>query len=194
MTLFKPRNLLLLLALALTGALAAIVLMRYRPPVELADVAKALPTGVDVALQDINYTHTEGGVARWRLVAKQVEHRATEKLTSVSDLHLTFYDDTGVEQGTLQARSGRVNADYSVIEVRDEVEVVSSNGYTLRTDHLTYHQKDRSIQTDAPVRLTSAGLELDGVGLVLNIDTHKLLIPARVRAIVKPDQLKRKTS
>ncbi|MHB8707292.1 MAG: LPS export ABC transporter periplasmic protein LptC [Desulfuromonadales bacterium] len=194
MTLFKPRNLLLLLALVLAGALAAIVLMRYRPPVELAEVAKVLPTGVDVALQDINYTHTEGGVARWRLVAKQVEHRAEEKLTTVSDLHLTFYDLKGVEQGTLQARNGQVNADFSVVEVRDAVEVVSSNGYTLQTDHLTYRQKDWSLQTDAPVRLTSAGLELDGVGMVLNIDTHKLLIPARVRAIVQPDQLKRKTS
>lgn len=194
MTLFKPRNLLLLLALVLAGALAAIVLMRYRPPVELAEVAKVLPTGVDVALQDINYTHTEGGVARWRLVAKQVEHRATEKLTTVSDLHLTFYDVAGVEQGTLQARSGQVNADYSVIEVRDEVEVVSRSGYTLRTDHLTYRQKDRSIHTDAPVRLTSAGLQLDGVGLVLNVDTRSLRIPAKVRAIVLPDQVKRKTS
>ena len=72
MTLFRPRNLLLLLALLLAGILAAIVASRYRPQAEIRDAAKTLPAGVDVALQDINYTHTEGGVARWRLAARQV--------------------------------------------------------------------------------------------------------------------------
>jgi len=191
MTLFRPRNLLLLLALILAGVLAAIVLVRYRSPVNLAEVAKVLPTGVDLALQDINYTHTEGGVARWRLVAKQVEHRAAEKLTALRDLQVTFYDVKGAEQGTLKARNGQVDADYSVVEVRGEVEVVSA-GYTLQTDHLTYRQQDRSIRTDAPVRLVSAGLKLDGVGLDLNLGTQRLRIPARVHAVIHPDQMKKK--
>lgn len=193
MTLFKARNFLLLLALLLAGVLAAIVLMRYRSPVELAEVAKVLPTGVDVALQDINYTHTEGGVARWRLVAKQVEHRAAEKFTALRDLQVTFYDVKGAEQGTLTALNGQVNADYSVVEVRDKVEIVSS-GYTLQTDHLTYRQQDRSISTDAPVRLVSADLKLDGVGLNLNLDTKRLRIPARVHVVIQPDHRKKKGS
>ncbi|NJC87927.1 MAG: LPS export ABC transporter periplasmic protein LptC [Desulfuromonas sp.] len=136
MILLKPRNLLLLLALILAGVMAAIVLMRYRAPVEVAEVAKVLPTGVDVALQDINYTHTEGGVSRWRLAAKQVEHRAAEKVTALRDLQVTFYDVKGAELGTLKARNGQVDADYSVVEVRDQVDVISG-GYTLQTDFLT---------------------------------------------------------
>ncbi|MCM2266059.1 MAG: LPS export ABC transporter periplasmic protein LptC [Desulfuromonadales bacterium] len=193
MTLFKTRNFLLLLALLLAGFLAAIVLIRYRSPVKLAEVANVLPSGVDLALQDINYTHTEGGVARWRLVAKQVEHRALEKVTALRDLQVTFYDVKGAEQGALKAHTGQVNADYSVVEVRGEVEVVSS-GYTLQTDYLTYRQQDRSIRTDAPVRLVSAGLTLDGVGMDLDLDTKRLQIPARVHAIVYPDRMKKGSS
>lgn len=185
MTLIRPRNLLLVLALLLAAVLATIVITRHRPSVEVKSAANALPAGVDLALRDINYTHTEGGVARWRLVAKQVEHLAAEKSTTVSDIQLTFFAADGVEQGTLKARNGKVDADFSVVEVQGEVEVVSRSGYTLQTDHLTFRQQDRTIHTDAPVRLASAGLKLEGVGLDLNVGTQRLRIPARVNAIVQ---------
>jgi LPS export ABC transporter protein LptC len=189
--LFKPRNLLLLLALLLAGGLAAIVAARYRPAVEVIEVAKSLPTGVDVALQDINYTHTEGGVARWRLVSRQVEHRTDEKVTALRDLHLTFFDKAGVEQGTLRARNGQVNADFSVVEVRDDVEVVNVSGYTLRTTQLTYRQQEHSIRTDAPVSLTAEGLNLDGVGMVVDLETNRIRILGKVHALVEPKRQKR---
>lgn len=193
MTPFSPRNLLLLSALLLAGVLAAIVLIRYRPPSALEEMAKVLPTGVDMALQDINYTHTEGGVARWRLVAKQVEHRAADKFTALSDLQVTFYDVKGIEQGSLKARNGQVNADFSIIEVRDGVEVATVRGYTLQTDHLTYRQEDRSIRTDAPIKLVSAGLKLDGVGMDMNLESKRLRIPSRVHAVVHPDKRKKES-
>jgi LPS export ABC transporter protein LptC len=186
MTLIRPRNLLLLLALLLAVALATIVISRYRSPVEVRSVVKSLPSGVDLALQDINYTHTEGGVARWRLVAKQVEHLANEKSTTVSAIHLTFFAADGAEQGTLKARNGKVDGDFSVVELQGEVEIVSRSGYTLQTDHLTFRQQERTIRTDAPVKLASAGLQLKGVGLDLNLDTQRLRIPARVSAVVQP--------
>lgn len=193
MTLFSPRNLLLLLALLLAGMLAAIVLMRYRPPSELEEMAKVLPTGVDMALQDINYTHTEEGVTRWRLKAKQVEHRAADKFTMLSELQVTFYDIKGVEQGSLRARNGQVNSDFSVIEVRDGVEVATVKGYTLQTDHLTYRQQDRSIRTAAPVKLVSAGLKLDGVGAEVNLDSKRLRIHSGVHVVVQPDKRKKES-
>lgn len=185
MTLFRKRNLLLLLALLLAGVLATIVISRYRAPIEIRELTKSLPTGVDVALQDINYTHTEGGVARWRLVAKLVEHRAVEKSTAISEPRLIFFAADGTEQGTLKARSGKVKSDFSEVEIQGEVEIVSQSGYTLQTDHLTYRHQDRTIRTDAPVRLVSKQLRLDGVGLDLNLETQHLRIPARVRAVIQ---------
>jgi LPS export ABC transporter protein LptC len=194
MTLLKSRHLLLLLALILAGALAAIVALRYRPAGQLAEVVKALPSGVDLALQDINYTHSEAGVARWRLVAKQVQHRAEQQGMVVADLQLTFFDPEGVEQGKLTARNGQVNADFSVVEVRGEVQIVSRNGYTLQTDHLTYRQEDRSIRTDAPVRLVSTEMQLDGVGMTVDLATQRLQVHDKVRAVVQAQPKKRESS
>lgn len=194
MALLRLRNLLLLLALLVAGVLAAIVWQRYRPAVELVEVVKSLPTGVDVALQEINYTHTEGGVARWRLVAKQVEHRASEKLTALSALELTFYDVKGVEQGTLKARNGQVDANYSEVKVHDEVEIVSASGYTVKTAALTYSQNDRRIRTDAPVTIISGEMRIDGTGLQLDLETRRLLIFGRVHALIAPQGMKREKS
>jgi len=194
MTLLKSRHLLLLLALILAGALAAIVALRYRPAGQLAEVVKALPSGVDLALQDINYTHSEAGVARWRLVAKQVQHRAEQQGMVVADLQLTFFDPEGVEQGKLTARNGQVNADFSVVEVRGEVQIVSRNGYTLQTDHLTYRQEDRSIHTDAPVRLISTDMQLDGVGMTVDLAKQRLQVHNKVRAVVQAQPKKRESS
>ena len=194
MNLLKSRHLLLLLALILAGTLAAIVALRYRPAGQLAEVVKALPSGVDLALQDINYTHSEAGVARWRLVAKQVQHRAEQQGMVVADLQLTFFDPAGVEQGKLTARNGQVNADFSVVEVRGEVQIVSRNGYTLQTDHLIYHQEDRSIRTDAPVRLVSTMIQLDGIGLTVDLATQRLQVHNKVRAVVQAQPKKRESS
>ena len=194
MTLLKSRHLLLLLALILAGALAAIVALRYRPSVDLAEVVKALPSGVDLALQDINYTHSEAGVARWRLVAKQVQHRAEQQGMFVADLQLTFFDPAGVEQGKLTARNGQVNADFSVVEVRGEVQIVSRNGYTLQTDHLTYRQEDRSIRTDAPVRLVSTDMQLDGIGMTVDLAKQRLQVHDKVRAVFQAQPKKRESS
>jgi len=194
MNLLKSRHLLLLLALILAGTLAAIVALRYRPAGQLAEVVKALPSGVDLALQDINYTHSEAGVARWRLVAKQVQHRAEQQGMVVADLQLTFFDPAGVEQGKLTARNGQVNADFSVVEVRGEVQIVSRSGYTLETDHLTYRQEDRSIRTDAPVRLVSKSMQLDGVGMTVDLATQRLQVHDKVRAVVQAQPRKRESS
>jgi LPS export ABC transporter protein LptC len=194
MTLFRPRNLLLLLALILLGVLAAIVMLRYRPAVEIAELVKTLPSGVDVALQDIRYSHTEGGVERWRLVAGRIERLSAEKVTSVRDLEFIFFDDKGLEQGVLKARNGQVNADFSVIEVHDHVEIAGRGGYTLRTDHLTYRQEDRSIRTDAPVNLTTDKLTLEGVGMHLDLKTQSLRILDKVRATMQTNPEKRKPS
>lgn len=193
--LLKARNLLLLSALLFAGILVVVVVVRYRPAPDLADVVKALPTGVDLALQQINYTHSEQGTPRWRLVAARVEHLAAEQMIAVKDLQLTFFAADGREKVTLTARHGRVNSDFRVIEVQDEVKIVSHNhGYELHTDSLTYRQEERSLVTDAPVKLASDGLQLDGVGMHLDLKAGRLHIRSAVHAVFQPKPLQRKSA
>jgi LPS export ABC transporter protein LptC len=183
-SLFRLRHLLLLLAIGLALVLAAVVMKRYQPPLVVPVAVPALPAGVDLALQKIDYTHTEGGVARWRLVASRAEHQAESKFMLVKDLELTFFDVKGAQQMSLKARNGEINSDYSAVDVKDDVELFHRNGYVLRTDSLRYNQGDGMIRTDAPVRLTGPDVTLDGVGLRVDLAKRQLHVLSRVRAVV----------
>jgi LPS export ABC transporter protein LptC len=183
-SLFKLRHLLLFLALGLATVLAVVVMNRYQPLSAVPVAVPALPVGVDLALQRIDYTHTEGGLARWRLVAGRAEHQTESKLLLVKDLQLTFFDEKGGEQVNLKARNGQISGDYSAVEVRDDVELVHRNGYTLRTDFLRFNQADGMLRTEAPIRLTGRDVTLDGVGLQVDLAKRRLHIPGRVRAVL----------
>ena len=185
-SLFRFRNLLLLLAIGLAVVLAAVVMSRYRSPVIVAVpvVAPALPPGIDLALQQIDYTHTEGGTARWRLVASRAEHQAESKLMMVKDLDLTFFEAGGGEQINVKALHGQINSDYSAVEVRDDVVLTHRNGYTLRTSYLHYSQADGMIRTDAPIHLTGQDVTLDGVGLRVDLSRRQLHVLGNVHAVL----------
>lgn len=166
MSYFKPRNLLLVIALGLALALLAVIALRYNPGSQLQTVAKALPEGVDVTLQDIDYTHIEDGLARWRLVARQVERRSDSGVLGLIEPQLSFYDEQGETKGSVQAGKGEVSDDYLRVSLSDHVVLKNSSDYTVYTDKLDYDHTTQMVTTDEHVRLVADGLDLQGTGLV----------------------------
>ena len=186
MSYFRPRNLLLVLALVLAVILLALIAMRYRPDNNLQTIVKALPEGIDVSLQDIDYTHIEEGRARWRLVARQVERQAKTDTLVVSSPRMNFFDEQGQVTGSVQAASGEISDNYRKVRLHDEVVLKNSSGYTLFTDRLSYDHETRSATTDAPVRIESEGLQLEGQGLVFHVQSKKLELHENVRGVFEP--------
>lgn len=185
-SLFKWRNLLLLLALGLAVVVVAVAVKRYRPQVAVQVAAPMLPAGIDLSLQAIDYTHSEGGVARWRLVASRAEHQAESKIMLVKDLELTFFDGKGGTLLGLQARNGRITGDYSAVEVSDNVTLTHRDGYTLQTSSLRFNQAEGIIRTEDPVRLTGRGLTMNGVGLRVDLNGRQMQVLDRVHALLTP--------
>lgn len=181
MSYFKPRNLLLVCAFGLALALLVVVSQRYRPEHQLQSMVEALPKGIDVALQDIDYTHLENGRARWRLIARQVEHQSSAKVLAISDPQLVFFDEQGEMRGALQAGSGEVSRDYQKVRLLDDVVLKNAEGYTLYTDLLDYDQESQSATTDAHVRLVADGVLLEGTGLVFDMKEERLQLNADVK-------------
>jgi len=186
MSYFRPRNLLLVLALILAVILLAVIAMRYRPESNLRTMVKALPEGIDVSLQDIDYTHIEDGRARWRLVAQQVERQAKSSTLVVSSPHMTFYDEQGEVKGSLQAASGKVSEDYRKVQLNDEVILKNPSGYTLFADRLRYDHDTQTATTDSLVRLESKGLHLEGRGLIFHVQTKRLQLNEQVEGVFEP--------
>jgi LPS export ABC transporter protein LptC len=186
MSYFKPRNLLLVMALALALILLAVIGLRYRPASQLQTMVKALPKGVDVSMQDIDYTHLEEGQARWRLVARQVARQAETGVLAVNRPRMSFYDAQGESAGSLEADQGEVSDDYQKVRLSGHVVLKNPDGYTLYTDHLDYDQASKTATTDAHVQLVGEGVQLEGTGLVFNVPKRVLHLRADVKGSFDP--------
>jgi len=186
MSYFKPRNLLLVLALGLALVLLAVISLRYRAESQLQSLVDALPKGIDIALQDIDYTHIEDGNPRWRLVAQQVERQSASGVLGLVAPQLEFYDEQGESKGFLQAGKGEVSDDYQQVRLRVDVVLKSSAGYTLYTDSLDYDHTTQQATTDAHVRMVADGMHLEGDGLVFYLQQERLLLNADVKGSIEP--------
>ncbi|MDH3998296.1 MAG: LPS export ABC transporter periplasmic protein LptC [Desulfuromonadales bacterium] len=184
--LFKSRNILLISALLLALALALVIAAKFNPETQLERVVKALPQGIDVALQDIDYTHVENGVPRWRLVARQVEHDSSSRFLSVNAPQLTFFSDQGESQGALTAETAQLSQDYQVVELSGQVVLENVSGYTLYTEALTYDHRASEARTDAPVRMVSEQLEVQGQGLLFDLEKRQLSLLSQVSGRLSP--------
>jgi LPS export ABC transporter protein LptC len=186
MSYFKPRNLLLVMALGLALILLAVIALRYRPASQLQKVVKALPKGIDVSMQDIDYTHLEEGRARWRLVARQVARQAETGLLAVSRPRMSFYDAQGSPSGSLEADLGEVSDNYQKVELKGHVVLKDPDGYSLYTDQLDYDQSSRTATSEAHVQLIGKGVRLEGTGLVYNVPKRHLQLQADVEGSFEP--------
>jgi LPS export ABC transporter protein LptC len=186
---FKSRNLLLVLALVVALALVMTIVVNRRPESTVQSVVKALPSGVDVALQDIDYTHVESGSARWRMVARQVERQAASGIMVVNNPQLSFFNDQGEVVGSMQAEEGSVTGDYQQIRLLNDVVLQNTDGYTIYTDLLNYDHEKKLATTDEAVLLESRGLSLEGTGMVFNVEQRTLVLNAKVKGLFNPGML-----
>lgn len=187
---FKPRNLLLVLALVLALILLAVIALRYRTESQLKSLVKALPKGIDVSLQDIDYTHLEQGRARWRLVAQQVERQSTSGRLALVGPRLIFFEEQGGEKGSLKAGRGELSNDYQQVRLRDDVVLENPAGYSLYTDSLDYNHATQMITTESHVRMISENVHLEGTGLTFDVERERLQLKANVKGLLESRQKK----
>ena len=76
------------------------------------------------------------------------------------------------------------------IRIRGNVEVVSEDGYTLRTEELVWRNEAREIVTDRPVWISSKTFRLSGKGLRVKVDEQKFWLQGKVKANLMPVALK----
>lgn len=189
MSYLKPRNFLLVLALALALAIIALIAIRYSPESQLEAVVKSLPKGIDVSLEDIDYTHVEDGLPRWRLVSRQVERKADSGILGLVEPELRFFDEQGEPAGSIRALRGEVSSDYQAIKVRGEVVLQHVDGYSFKTESLDYDHATQELTTDAQVLMLAKGMRLEGTGMTLYLQDKRLSLNADVEGFLDLDEI-----
>jgi LPS export ABC transporter protein LptC len=149
----------------------------------IPEVKKDANTTADLTLEDIHYVETKGKKKEWELRAKSGQHFREADYTTLDDLAVTFYSEDG-RIITLKGNKGSMK-ERKEIKVWGDVVVTSSDGYRVATNSLRYDGAKKQIPTADPVKLEGKGVEVTGVGLVVDLKTKKISILRKVKTVIQ---------
>jgi LPS export ABC transporter protein LptC len=150
---------------------------------EIIQEMKQTAETADLSLEEIHYVETKGDKKEWELRAKSGQHFRQDDYTTLQDLTVTFYAEEG-RILTLRGNEGSMKG-RKEIEVRGDVVITSSDGYRVTTDSLRYEEEKQQIFTEDPIRMEGKGVQVQGVGVVVNLKTQKLFILRKVQTVIE---------
>lgn len=140
---------------------------------------------VQVRIDKIRYSGTRDGRVEWELEADTASRSKEEDLTVFENVKLTFYSRDGSPY-VLTAREGLLQEAAGVIEVSGDVLVRSlEQGYSLRTTRLNYSVGAKEITTAERVYMTSGGIDIEGSGMLVLVDTGEVRLHEKVKAVFR---------
>jgi LPS export ABC transporter protein LptC len=174
--------LVLVLASPLWWPLAADFL---RPRVDFAETPVSRNEQKQFALEGVFFTQSRAGRQEWEITASQLTTIAERQ----NELHLegveALLGGAGESQLFVSSDQGIYNTNTLMLTLTDDVLVDMSDGHELRTDLLRYLERERRVETEAPVRLDGPDLEVKGQGLVYDLTTGSYSVGGPVSVVIK---------
>ena len=180
----------LLVILALVALLVVVWAMvgRLGPPNDGSQPVTEVQTatdGADAVLKDFVYTSTDNrGVLQWRLNADTATHYKEKNLIELADLKITFFTDQGPTY-TVTAAKGVVNTQTQDFDISGNVTGVSDDGLRFRTESFRYQADIQEARTDARAFLESPRFNLEGRGMIIDVQNRKVSLLHDVQATGK---------
>jgi LPS export ABC transporter protein LptC len=134
----------------------------------------------DLKLNRVRYTETREGQKEWELEAEAAVYYRDRETVVLEKIRGTFYGKNQ-ESYVLVGERGRFNTQTKVIEVYDGVQIDSSLGYRVRTKSLHYRAEQRELATSDPVEIKGPDMQVEGVGMVLELNRERLRILGGVK-------------
>lgn len=177
------KSVLALISLAIM-VLAFLAIRSSSPPSSLpAPSVKVDASGADAELGSLHLVENKGNRKSWELEADRAKVFQGDKMTRLRNVRVTFYSQDRPPV-VVTAREGQVNMETRRVVARGNVEMTSPEGYTLKTETLSWNPKGKLVQTDDPVRIVGKDFEVTGVGLVSEVGRHTVEILKDVRAVL----------
>ncbi|HPD60333.1 MAG TPA: LPS export ABC transporter periplasmic protein LptC [Thermodesulfobacteriota bacterium] len=142
------------------------------------------PQGADIIINNFEYTSTNAqGVTEWKIKSDTASYFQDNKMIGFKKVNATFYAKGG-RIFTVRSDKGTLNTEAKDFELSGNVVGTSSDGYTFRTETLTYTADKNQARTNKKVYLESPQFKLEGTGMVLDVKEQKLFLINRVTAQV----------
>lgn len=178
-----------ILGIALLAVVVGVYLSESRREI-LQNPVDADPSSEEgFVLQDIHYTQDDpdGGV-KWVLDAEEATISHDRQFISFLRFRLKLQpaDRPYIE---ISGRRGTYNKNSGEIDLREDLQGFTGNGYNIKTEHVLYKQKDGCLKTGDPVRITGPAFSLEGSGLYVDLNREILSLGADVTAVVDNEAL-----
>jgi LPS export ABC transporter protein LptC len=139
-----------------------------------------------ISMEGFRLVETEKGRVSWSVQARRAD-LLDSKEAQLREVEAVFNSPGGRtaaligEQGTLDTVSGNASIRRGTREVR----IVTSDGYLMTTDSLSWKARDRTIRTNDPFKVLGREIYMEGKGMTADVDLGEVSVDDNVKAILQ---------
>jgi LPS export ABC transporter protein LptC len=178
----------ILISIVLVGGLVLFKLwvnLRERKAYEKLSEAPKISTDgkADTRLEKIHLVEDKHGQKTWELEATSVQQYQDQNMLVLKDVKVTFFSKDG-RVAVLTGKEGKVYQDSKNMEIIGDVVLTSKkDGYSLKTQSISYNHKENIARTSDPVEIEGEQLHLEGRGMLADLEakTFKVLSQVKTR-------------
>jgi len=139
-----------------------------------------------MSMEGFRFAQSENGRVSWRMNSRSATLDANKE-AQLKDIEIVFITPDNKEAALIGdvGIMDTVTGNASIRRDSRDVRVVTSDGYLLTTDSLTWKAGDRLVLTPDPFKLLGSEIYLEGRGLTANVDMRKIVVNNNVKAVLQ---------
>jgi LPS export ABC transporter protein LptC len=178
----------ILISIVLVGGIVLVSLwmnLKERKASEkLSEVPKVSTDGADTRLEKIHFVEDKRGQKTWELEATSVQQYEGQNMLVLKDVKVTFFSKDG-RYFVLTGKQGKVYQDSKNLEIVGDVVLTSNDGYSLKTQSISYNHKENKARTSDPVEIEGEQLHLEGRGMLVDMEAKIFKVLSQVKTRLK---------
>lgn len=138
-------------------------------------------------LRVVHLVEAKGERRDWELWSDRAITNRTGELLKLENVRMRLFGQDGVTFD-VTGKSGEVQIKTRDVQIQGDVKMTSSNGYTFRTERLSYAAAHRRVSTKSPVEVRGGQgpgeepMELLGQGASASLETNEILVESDIRS------------
>ncbi|MDX9788109.1 MAG: LPS export ABC transporter periplasmic protein LptC [Desulfobacterales bacterium] len=178
----KVQPILILVIFITMGILIAVFWSARQSQGPPATAASTPDEEATLSIEGIQMTTTRDGKTAWNLTARTGHYIDQHQKANFDEIATIFYTDEG-QRVDLTADKGSYNSGSNDLEVSGNV-VVKNSQYEMKTRHLIYDHRQRSLKSNQPVSVWSDATSMTAAAMIYNLQTGKITFYGKISGII----------
>ncbi|MBW1971754.1 MAG: LPS export ABC transporter periplasmic protein LptC [Deltaproteobacteria bacterium] len=140
---------------------------------------------VKMSLKNVFVSESTGGKIRWEIQAAKLAQFGKNDIVKVEKVKALFYTKDGTKV-QIKGKTGEIKIKTKDITLSGDVEIIYGNEYKMSTPSLFYRDNNRTITTEDLIKIESNNFFVQGVGLVIELKSERVILNNKVKAKIFP--------